>query len=104
MADIDERYKQLQRARDTMCLVYGIPYDEIIKLRDEINACGISAGITTGGLQIYANFQDTRVIRLCKKYKTRAEPGVSRLEEKAVLGITKPITDPEAFLPTDDTA
>lgn len=99
--EIEEKYKQLQRARDTMCLVYGIPYKKVLKLQTELEVNGMTAYITTGGLQILANYQDARVVRICKKYNTVADPGVSRFAEKAVLGITKPITDPEAFSPKD---
>ena len=94
----DDKIRDLQRARDTVCLVYGIPYDEIMKLEDEIKKAGISAGITVGGLQIYANYQDSRVVRICKKFKTVAEPGVSRFVEKAIFGITKPIVNPESMM------
>lgn len=94
----DDKIKQLQKARDTMCIVYGILYKQMLKLQTEIRKTGVEANITTGGLQIYANYQDARVVRVCKKYKTVAEPGVSRYVEKAVLGITKSIVDPESML------
>jgi hypothetical protein len=80
-----DKIKMLNKSRDTMCLVSGIPYEKVIKLRDELKDNCIDANITTGGLQIYANYQDDRVIHLCKKYKTVAEAGVSRFVESAIL-------------------
>lgn len=97
---LEENVEHLAATRDYLCLVYGIKYEEILKLQTELEASGISANITVGGLQVRSNYKHPTVIRICKKYKTVAEPGVSRFVEKAMLGITKPITDPEAFLPS----
>ena len=58
---MNEKQKQIQEARDTMCIVYGIAYAKILELQDELKQAGIRANIAVGGLQIYANFQDETV-------------------------------------------
>ena len=81
----ERNIRKLNEANDTICLVSGIPYDEVMKLKGELMLESIEANITTGGLQIYANAQNSKVIGLCKKYKTLPEPGVSRFVESAML-------------------
>ena len=81
----DRNVRKLNKANDTICIVSGVTYDRVMELRKELIADGIDANITTGGLQIYANAQNAKVVKLCKKYKTLPEPGVSRFVEQAML-------------------
>lgn len=96
---IAENYESLKRSQEFECIVYGIQYKYILKIKKELKEAGIDSGETTGALQIYANYHHPAVLRICKKYKTVAEQGVSRHVEKAMIGIVDPITDPKAFLP-----
>lgn len=79
----------LQDANEKMCIVIGVKYEKVMKLREDLKAEGISANITTGGLQIHTNVKNKVVLRLCKKYDTIPEAGVSRFVEAAYLGTMK---------------
>ncbi len=58
-----------------------------MKLQKVLKAKLIDSNVVSGGFAIYANYQDPRVISACKKFKTVAAPGVSRLIENTLLGV-----------------
>lgn len=75
----------LKDAQDTRCIVFGITYDNVMKLQKILRKKGIDCNVVVGGFAIYANYKDKRVIKACKKFKTVAHPGVSRFVEDACL-------------------
>ncbi len=86
---MDDNFKMLKDAQDTMCIITGKPYDTILKIQKDFKESGIEASITTGGLQVYANHKTKAVKRICLKHKTIPEPGVSRYVENTILNHKK---------------
>jgi len=81
----DKIMEGLETRHNTQCNVYGISYDNILKLQKVLRKKGIECNVDVGGLAIYANSKDPRVVSACKKFGTVADPGVSRQIQDILL-------------------
>jgi len=84
-----EEMKKLKEAQETMCIFTGVLYETILKIQEDFKRSGIEANITTGGLQVYAAHHNKIVKKICLKYDTTPQPGVSRYEENVALNVKK---------------